>query len=699
MLRAWTIGGPLRGTELDAPALEAGFAAYPGLFALGRVWLPVEAPEEGRLDFRTVFAETRRGTALLHTFIEIPADGTYTLRVGSDDGVRVDIDGHVVHRNDVNRHWTVDEDRVRVTLSKGWHRVLVRVVELGGAWQVSVRMADDRDRPLDVPHHAEVPAALREVCRLDEAAPAEERALVTAYLAREVARIQADLKAQREQLATAPEGYVTFAEYAGARDLGLEFFEALANLWSAASQDEWDREAFRAARRAAVEAARGFSAALAGETDEMAGRIEETRGVWERLGSGRLSREAFASANLEVALALARTRGLVRRVANERILTARFENDIRNWRQRDVTVRVVDTEGGPVENADVEIVQTQHDFLFGCNLFAFRRWKGDRENAEYERWFRRCFNFATLPAYWSSVEPRRGQTRFEELDRMIEWAEKAHVRVRVHPLLWSETAPRWLKGMKREEVAAAAQAHVERMLERYGEKVSVWDVVSGAGPDVQLGDLALPAGRAFGWAAEAGPKGALAMNHHDAAMLERVGRHLRADRAPVGAVGIEAHQHTGTWPVDQVRQVLDQAAAVGLPVHVSAVTILGGPDAEAEQAEAVRRFYTAAFAHPRVASITWWDLSDRFAWKNAPGGLLREDLSPKAAYRALERLLTQLWRTDAAGRTDADGRVTVRAFFGQYRIRARAGRRRQTVNAHVGRREPGEVEVVLPAGK
>jgi len=52
-----------------------------------------------------------------------------------------------------------------------------------------------------------------------------------------------------------------------------------------------------------------------------------------------------------------------------------------------------------------------------------------------------------------------------------------------------------------------------------------------------------------------------------------------------------------------------------------------------------------------VASITWWDLSDRFAWQNAPAGLVRADLSPKPAYRVLDRLINHLWRTDAAGRT------------------------------------------------
>jgi hypothetical protein len=164
-------------------------------------------------------------------------------------------------------------------------------------------------------------------------------------------------------------------------------------------------------------------------------------------------------------------------------------------------------------------------------------------------------------------------------------------------------------------------------------------------------------------------------------------------------VGLAAHQHAGAWPVELVRRRLDEAARSGLPVHVSAVTILGGPRDEARQAEAVRRFYTAAFAHPKVASVSWWDLSDRFAWRNAPAGLTRADLSPKPAYHVLDRLINHLWRTDAAGRSDEQGRVTVRAFLGEYRITAKADRRKRTVTVNLAAKGPGAVEVVLPAGK
>jgi endo-1,4-beta-xylanase len=110
----------------------------------------------------------------------------------------------------------------------------------------------------------------------------------------------------------------------------------------------------------------------------------------------------------------------------------------------------------------------------------------------------------------------------------------------------------------------------------------------------------------------------------------------------------------------------------------------------------VRHFYTAAFAYPKVESITWWDLSDRFALRNAPAGLLKADLSAKPAYKVLERLINHLWRTDAAGRTGPDGRIGVRAFFGTYRITVRQGARKATAEVHLGREGASAFEIVLP---
>jgi hypothetical protein len=270
--------------------------------------------------------------------------------------------------------------------------------------------------------------------------------------------------------------------------------------------------------------------------------------------------------------------------------------------------------------------------------------------------------------------------------------------VRGHPLLWQDTVPRWVEELPPDEIRRAVQAHLRETIDRYRDAVDWWDVIQQPAPPPRVGPVTFDPAEIVRWAADAKPRGRLLVNGDDPGPLADVTRRMRGG-PKLDGLGLQAHQHQGAWTVDIVRRVLDAAAGGDVPLHVSAVTILGSPENEAEQAEAVRHFYTAAFAHPKVASITWWDLSDQFAWRNAPAGLLRADLSTKPAYQVLDRLLNHLWRTDAMGRSADDGKVTVRAFFGQYRITARQGRRKATAEFHLSREGPADVEIVLAPAK
>ena len=720
-LRDWVLCGPFAGTRLDEPRLAPDFAAYPGLFTGGRVWIPVQAAPEGRLDIGAAFPGVGNSVVLLHTYIEVPADGVYHLRVGSDDAVRIEIDGRVVHDHAIARPWVADQDNVTVTLARGWHRMLVRVVNFGGQWEVSVRLADARDQPLDLSaalgaglrHQATVPAALASLARLDEPMMILDRAAESDQVAADMDRLASDLEGAIRRLAATPPGYVTFAEYEGARAQGMRFFEAMAAFWREAASDTSDKGAARVALDQAVAAARGFSEVLAQEAAALADARDLAGRVWETLGGEAPTRGEVAAAVAPIAERVARARHLAERIERERILAARFENDIRNWRQRDMVVRVVDPEGGSVATADLEIVQVRHDFLFGCNLFAYRLWDDDRQSRLYEQRFRQLFNFATIPLYWSAIERRPGRTDFEAADAAVRWCRQQQILVRGHPLLWDATVPRWVEELTPDAVRAAVQAHVRRTIERYQDTVDFWDVVQQPSATPHVGPASPRPGRAtpgrspvaiepadvLRWADEAKPRGRLLINGGDARAAADVARKIRGAGVRLDGVGVCAHQHEGLWTLEEVRQTLDAAAAAGTPVHLSEVVIPGSAENEADQAEAVRHLYTAAFAHPSVASITWWDLSDRFAWRGAPGGLLRADLSPKPAYEALDRLINHLWRTTAAGRTDEEGKVAVRAFLGEYRLTARLGRRQATVQVHLARDGRNDFTVILPSAR
>ena len=81
--------------------------------------------------------------------------------------------------------------------------------------------------------------------------------------------------------------------------------------------------------------------------------------------------------------------------------------------------------------------------------------------------------------------------------------------------------------------------------------------------------------------------------------------------------------------------------------------------------EDYRGKWLVLFSHPAVEAITWWDLTDRGAWKRAPAGLLRADMSPKPAYEELKKLVKDKWWTRAAQKTAADGTASFRGFLGE----------------------------------
>ncbi len=91
-------------------------------------------------------------------------------------------------------------------------------------------------------------------------------------------------------------------------------------------------------------------------------------------------------------------------------------------------------------------------------------------------------------------------------------------------------------------------------------------------------------------------------------------------------------------------------------------------DGETRQAEELVRHYRALAAHPAVASVTYWGITDEGAWLGAPIGLVRADGTRKPSFEALRALVKEEWwlpPTELV--SDAAGRVEVAGWRGDYR--------------------------------
>ncbi|MBI5387166.1 MAG: endo-1,4-beta-xylanase [Verrucomicrobia bacterium] len=376
----------------------------------------------------------------------------------------------------------------------------------------------------------------------------------------------------------------------------------------------------------------------------------------------------------------------------------RVPDGIEKHRKGDGVIVVRGADGQPLPNVAVKIEQTRHDFLFGCNFFGFGRQRDPQLEDEYRRRFTALLNYATLPFYWASYEPRRGQPDYDRSERAAAWCREHSVSVKGHPLVWDHPAsnPRWLPD-DLEEVGRLSRARVTEIVARFKGRIDLWDVVNEgvhlgqANKEQRMGKWAATLG-ATKYVAEhlklaraANPQATLLVNDYrlDPPYV-RLLESLREDgRWLFDVIGLQSHMHGGGWPLGTVWSHCETFGKLGLPLHYTETTIVSGPrtgpgenwgpttpELETKQADYVTKFYRTLFAHPAVQAITWWDFSDSGAWQRAAAGLVRKDMSPKPAYEQLHLLVKGDWWTKTQGRTNERGELAVRAFYGNHRLTA-----------------------------
>jgi hypothetical protein len=148
-IREWNLVGPFAAADMDdlqtvyPPEKETAPAkAYKGKAGADVGWRTVRADESGyvRLDDRVRPNEQAIVYGLVYVFS--PDDRSAPLLLGSDDGVRVWVNGELVHTNPAYRAAAPDQDRVPVRLKKGWNKVLIKVLQGAGGWGYYLRFAD-----------------------------------------------------------------------------------------------------------------------------------------------------------------------------------------------------------------------------------------------------------------------------------------------------------------------------------------------------------------------------------------------------------------------------------------------------------------------------------------------------------------------------------------------------------------------------
>ena len=380
----------------------------------------------------------------------------------------------------------------------------------------------------------------------------------------------------------------------------------------------------------------------------------------------------------------------------EKEILAGIDVRIENHRMGEADLKLLGADGRPVTNGKVLIEQTRHQFLFGCNIFKLNRCETEEENSAYEEYFSELFNFATLPFYWWRYKDVHGVPADVRTQRIVDWCRERDIATKGHPLAWNYRDPAWLPDdpkLARQE----QMARIKRCMTKFKDDIEIWDVVNEAThydrPEVEeqapvmtraISEIGVGKylRRAFRVAREADPGATLVINDYrvDSEYENRVLAELVNERGePLYAViGIQSHMHGGYWGAEKAWEVCERYAKYGVPLHFTEVTIISGPKTdegwnttpkrEELQARQALEFYRVLFSHPAVEAITWWDFSDQDAWKRAPAGFLRKDMTPKPIYEELKKMIKRKWWTKTTARSDGEGTVAFRGFYGDYKL-------------------------------
>ena len=382
---------------------------------------------------------------------------------------------------------------------------------------------------------------------------------------------------------------------------------------------------------------------------------------------------------------------------------------------------IADAQGRPVPDVKVKITQKSHEFKYGANLFMLDEIPNAKRNAQYKTAFAQAFNLATLPFYWDTLEPEQGKPRYAKSspkiyrrptpDLCLEFCEANKIEPKAHCLNYASLMPQWAKGSVTWE-KQCLEKRFRELAERYSRRIPMWEVTNETfwvpqkystlyrQPDLVEWSFAL-AERYF-------PANTLLINEAHCRVWDREWfcrtrspYYMQIERAlmkgaRIDMIGMqfhmfyrredEARETAVFYDPEQLYDVMDTYALLGKPLQITELTIpaySGAPEDEEVQAEIVRNLYRIWFSHPAMTGIVYWNLADGYAYNAEPGdmtagenyfygGLLRFDMTPKPAFRAVRDLFEKEFRTTLALRTNA-GTLSFRGFYGDYELEFAVG--------------------------
>lgn len=399
----------------------------------------------------------------------------------------------------------------------------------------------------------------------------------------------------------------------------------------------------------------------------------------------------------------------------------RVKTGIEENRKDSLTIEVKDRNGNGIPDAEIELEQKCHQFLFGANLFLLDEMETEEKNREYRSLFPKLFNQATLPFYWCDLEPEKGKTRYGKdsiriyrrpnPELCLEFCEENGITPKAHCLIFDVFTPDWVP-RDIEKSRKEIHYHLARVSELYRDRIRDWEVTNETLIPLRPMNTPLFSTDDYvEWCFETArryfPFNRLLFNESGdfvwpdfqgvrSAYYQLIERALGKGKQ-IDGIGMQYHvccsreeeekKTQKFYDPKRLYEVMDTYGRFRRPMQITEITIPAYSNCaedEEVQAEVVRELYRIWFSHPAMEGIVWWNVVDGYAF--APegtgggenvfyGGLLRHDMSKKPVWHVLDELINREWHTREIRKTDGQGRASIRGFYGDYLIKVSRGGR------------------------
>jgi len=423
-------------------------------------------------------------------------------------------------------------------------------------------------------------------------------------------------------------------------------------------------------------------------------------------------------------------------------IRARAESGIEQYRKRDAEIKIVSEDPLP-DDVTVTAEQKTHEFRFGANLFMLDEFETEEKNALYREKFPEVFNLATVPFYWSDLEPEEGHPRFSKdsprvyrrpaPDLCVEYCRERGIEPKCHCLNYDSFLPPWLENATVDEHKRKLEKRFREIAERYARDIPSFEVTNET---LQRGKSAFfyePDFLEWSWrlADRYFPANRLVINDYNVwfpetynnrhAYYMQIERLMQNGIRHIDSVGMQFHSFfplssepamaAARYNPETLLKLMDTYAPLGLAEQVTEMTVpaySGSEEDEEIQADLIECLYTTFFSHPSMEAVIYWNLADGYAYRAVPGdmtagenvyygGLLRFDLSEKPAFRRLKKLIREDWHTTAEVKV-SNGKASFRGFCGDYEIRVRSGETEFVTKFTLSKRGNNTLTVHLPGG-